>query len=365
MKRIMVVFTGGTIGSTKQSEAIDVNGAGSYMIIEQYKALYNGQAGSNVEFDTIQPMNILSENLLAEQWLELAASIRSIPQQQYDGIIVTHGSDTFAYSAAMLGYLLSHTAIPIVLIASNYPLDDERSNGMRNFRQAVRWIEQEAPPGVFAIYENDRAESKLYLATRIMQCESFTDQFRSPYELTLGTLEDGRLIHELDARNPSLTQLAQYAASKEAAATLRYIERFAAINELASDVIYIKPYPGLNYDLYQWSAAQKPKAIVHELYHSATACSVPAGSYSLPAFIKRCRQQGIDVYLVPAKSETETRYASTQNLLEAGAMLLAGIGPEAALVKLMLAYSVLTRSEEIASFMKNVELYYELHREQA
>src|SRR5690606_31615898 len=96
MKKIMVVFTGGTIGSTKQSDAIDVSSSGSYMILEQYKELYGAQADA-VEFHTVQPMNILSENLRADQWIELVQSIRNLMLGQYSGIIVTHGSDTFAY----------------------------------------------------------------------------------------------------------------------------------------------------------------------------------------------------------------------------------------------------------------------------
>jgi L-asparaginase len=352
MKRIMVVFTGGTIGSLKQGHAIDVNSTGSYMIIQQYEELY----GEGVTFHTMQPMNLLSENLHPQQWLELAHSIRSIPQEQYDGIIVTHGSDTLAYSAAMLGYLLSATLVPIVLIASNYPLGDERANGLRNFREATLWIQQQAPAGVFAVYENDRGECRLYLATRMMQCEPFTDQFRSPYELTLGILQDGELLPQIDLRNPETTQLSSVSH--------RWVDELSKLKFIVSDILYIKPYPGLNYELYQWGD-NKPRAIVHDLYHSATAYSLPHGEASLPAFITRCKQQGIDVYLTPAKSLDEAQYASTARLLDAGAILLVGIAPEAALTKLMLAHSLLSGSGEIIAFMKDEELYYELHREQA
>lgn len=352
MKQILVVFTGGTIGSTKQKHAIDVSSSGSYLILEQYKKLY----GDEVKFDTIQPMNILSENLHAQQWIELARSIRSISQQSYDGIIVTHGSDTLAYTAAMLGYMLSSTSIPIVLVASNYPLSDERANGLRNLREATLWIQRQAPPGVFVAYENNRGEYKLYLATRLMQCESFTDQFRSPYELTLGTIRHGELQPEVDLRNPELEKLTSRSH--------RWTEAITKLDQLTSDILYIKPYPGLNYELYQWGD-NKPKAIVHDLYHSATANSLPNGPASLMAFIARCQQQGIDVYLTPAKSMAEAQYASTAKLLEAGAHLLVGIAPEAAITKLMLAHSLLTKREEIIAFMQEEELYYEFHRVQA
>jgi len=350
MKDIMVVFTGGTIGSTSQGSAIDVEASGSYMIIDQFKEQYDLEA----TFDTIQPMNILSENLTAQQWLILAEQIRAIPQEKYAGIIVTHGSDTLAYSAAMMGYLLADTTIPIILIASNYPLADERANGLRNFSEAVQWITVEAPPGVFATYENDRGECQLYLATRLMQCEPFTDQFRSPYELTLGTLKQGSLNWTEDERNPALHQLGP--------ANSVWIERLKQVRELADSIVYIKPFPGLNYDLYQWNTS-KPKAIVHDLYHSGTACSLEEGPYSLPAFIRRCRAEGIDVYLTPAKRSEDMQYATTTKLFEAGAVLLGGMAPEAAMTKLMLAYALLDSHdyEQIITFMTQEELYYELH----
>ncbi|MCM3635529.1 asparaginase [Paenibacillus camelliae] len=349
MNEIMVVFTGGTIGSTRQGSAVDVSASGSYMIIDQFKEQYDLQT----TFDTIQPLNILSENLIAQQWLSLAEQIKQIPQEQYKGIIVTHGSDTLAYSAAMLGYLLAQTKIPIVLIASNYPLEDERANGLRNFSEAVQWIETEAPPGVFVVYENDRGESQLYLATRLMQCEAFTDQFRSPYELTLGQLKQGKLIWTEDTRNPAMQQLMPVSN--------RWTQSIERITELADQIVYIKPYPGLNYELYQWGS-MKPKAIVHDLYHSATACSLDSGPYSLPTFIRRCLNEGIDVFLTPAKRAEDVHYASTAKLFEAGAVLLSGMAPEAAMTKLMLGYAILTKHEDIVEFMTEEELYHELHR---
>lgn len=349
MKDIMVVFTGGTIGSTKQGTAVDVNASGSYMIIDQFKEQYD----LDVSMDTIQPINILSEDLIAQQWLSLAEQIKQIPQEQYKGIIVTHGSDTLAYSAAMLGLLLSHTRIPIVLIASNYPLEDERANGLRNFSEAVQWIMKEAPPGVFVVYENDRGESQLYLATRLMQCEAFTDQYRSPYELTLGQLKQGELLWSDDPRNPTLQQLAPVVN--------RWSSSIEQVTELADQIMYIKPFPGLNYELYQWDS-NKPKAIVHDLYHSATACSLDSGPYSLPVFIRRCRQQGIDVYLTPAKRAEDVQYASTAKLFEAGAVLLGGMAPEAAMAKLMLGYAIRSEHEDVVTFMTEEELYHELHR---
>lgn len=349
MKQVLVVFTGGTIGSMKQGESIDVNTSGSYMIIDLFQQQYD----STVAFSTMQPLNILSENLQAQQWLELAKQLRNVDVSKYDGIILTHGSDSLAYTASMLSYLLADIKIPLVLIASNYPLGDERANGLRNFYEAVSWIEHGAKPGVFVVYENSAGESLLYLASRIMQCEPFTDQFRSPYDRVLGKLNSGQLLCD-ESYKEGLT-LEQVQPQH-----YDYMDRIGLLDNFNGHVLYIKPYPGLNYELYQWDQQNKPVAILHDTYHSGTASALMSGEQSLPQFIKRCKEQGIQLYLCPLKSAEEAKYASTGVLTEAGAILLEGISMEAAITKLMLAYSLFKHTDEVNAFMEQ-NLYYEKH----
>lgn len=348
MKKILVMFTGGTIGSMRQGEEIDVLSSGSYMILEEYKRQYE----CTVTFETTQPLNILSENMLPEHWVVLAESLHSIDYEQYDGIILTHGSDTLAYTAAMLSYLFAHMPIPLILIASNYPIDDARSNGLRNFANAVSMIEQDTIRGIFSIYEDQNGVSNVYLGSRIMQCESFTDQFRSPYDLTYGRMENGRLVLTIDERNPSLEQLRHPQSS--------LLEPILKRGGICSDIVYIKPYPGLRYTYYQWSEAARPKAIVHDLYHSGTACALNNEPYSLIQFISRCKEEGIPVFLCPVKLKSEALYASTGQLVEAGGILTEGISVEALIAKLLLGYS-LYGNEEVVDFVMKRNLYYEFH----
>ncbi|MCR8658884.1 asparaginase [Paenibacillus endoradicis] len=349
MKNIMVVFTGGTIGSMKQGSSIDVNDAGSYMIIDLFQQQYT----SSSTFNTMQPLNILSENLVADQWINLAEQLRAIDYSAIDAIILTHGSDTLAYSAAMLSYLLGDIPVPLILIASNYHLKDERANGLRNFYNAVRWIEEGASPGVFVIYENNQNESILYLGSRIMQCESFTDQFRSPYDIVLGQLEDG-VVKTTSVSN-------RITVSDIRPAAHPYLDQIQQLDKLVTDILYVKPYPGLNYELYSWPSNRRPTAILHDLYHSGTACALTEGPYSLPQFIARCKEDNIAVYLCPVKSAEEAQYASTATLIEAGAVLLEKIGMEAALTKLIIAYSLFRSEQEVKDFMLQEQLYFERH----
>ncbi|CAM4357474.1 L-asparaginase [Paenibacillus endophyticus] len=348
MKSLLVVFTGGTIGSKKQGAGIDVDGAGSYSLIEDYSN--SKQRRQDVKLDAIQPLNLLSENMTAADWITLATAIRKVDLTPYCGLIVTHGSDTLAYSASMMSYLFASIRIPFVLTASNYPLEDARSNGRRNFANAIDFAAGEQLPGVFALYENDRREALVYLGTRMKQCESFTDQFGSPYDIPYGRMEQGSFIFQPDKRNPAPESLKQSDPKP-------WIWDVDSLR-LDSSIVYIKPYPGLNYSFYEFGH-NRPKAVLHDLHHSGTACAVEDGPYSLTQFIADCSKQGIDVYICPIKDRSDALYSSSLRLIEAGAIVIEKLSVEAALTKLMLAYGLYEQHAEAKAFATESILYYE------
>jgi L-asparaginase len=228
-----------------------------------------------------------------------------------------------------------------VLTASNYPIADERANGLRNLAGAIDFAAGPALSGVFAIYENDKGERLVYLGTRLSQCESFTDQFGSPYELPYGEMVGDRFVWRDDPRNPRPEALSSLG---------RGLGWTPGSLKLDDTVLYIRPYPGLNYSLYQWND-RRPNAILHDLHHSGTACALPDGPYSLPAFIARCKSQGIDVYLSPLKNGSDALYASSHALIEAGGVFLEGIGMEAALTKLIAVYGIAKDARQAKAWM--------------
>lgn len=348
MKRLLVIFTGGTIGSKAEGLVIDVHGDGAYALLEAYRQqTYNRD---DVKLDTLQPLNLLSENITPQDWSVLAEAIRTVDQSAFDGIIVTHGSDTLAYTAAMLSYLFADVTIPLVLTASNYPIADERSNGLRNLSSSIDFIADAGLPGVFVVYENDKGESLIYLGTRIFQNESFTDQFRSPYELPYGKMTGERTFKwNEDSRNPSPDSLQPRKGS---------LQWEPSALRLEDAIVYIKPYPGLNYELYDFRLI-KPKVILHDLHHSGTANALETGAYALTAFIKRCRESGIDCYLCPIKDASDALYDSSHRLIDAGARFIENMSMEAALTKLMLAYGMVEDTEARDAFVRNENVFYE------
>ncbi len=88
--RICVIFTGGTIGSCSKGGTVGLKNEHKSALIEKYTARY----GQSVQFDELRPLNILSENVQPSDLEKMADCVRGVDTDKYDGIILTHGTDT-------------------------------------------------------------------------------------------------------------------------------------------------------------------------------------------------------------------------------------------------------------------------------
>lgn len=137
---IAVIFTGGTIGSSIQRNYVSTDSQMPYRLLEMYN---ESQAKDNPDFPhfiTAEPYTTLSEYMNGSHLNLLIASVREQLTREIDGIIITHGTDTLPFTAAALGMCFAYAKIPILLVSSNYILDDPRANGRTNFTAAVDYI---------------------------------------------------------------------------------------------------------------------------------------------------------------------------------------------------------------------------------
>lgn len=348
MKNILLVFTGGTIGSKTTGSEINVQENTGYELLEQY--VTSGHKQEGVHFETIQPFNLLSENMVPHDWEILYDSIMQHDLSEYDGVIVTHGSDTLAYSAAAVSYMFHHTNIPILLTASNFPLDHPKTEGVRNFAACVSMIMNDPLPGVFVVFEDHKSRTLVHLGTRLMQSQPFTDQFFSIYNAPYGEIHEGRLHVYPNSVNPPLEVL----QSREAAETQTTKPKFT------SDILLLKPYPGFSYSFVSGEQADKrPRAVMLELYHSGTTgLRAATPEDQLARFAEWCHNHDIALYAAPIKNVSGKLYASSHAMLALGITPLEGISIEAALVKLMLAYGTLSDRQAITQLLQR-NLFYE------
>ncbi|MDD5460363.1 MAG: asparaginase domain-containing protein [Methylococcales bacterium] len=339
MKNILLVFTGGTIGSAASEGTINTTGTARFELIRQFRQHHKND--HYIEFNTIQPLQILSENLAPRAWQILIAAIEAERPDQFDGIIITHGTDTLAYTAAALSYYFHTTKVPILLVGSDYPLDDPKANGLENFTCAVEFIVQKKQAGVFVPYRNPQQAMQVHKGSRLTCSLQLSGDFFSVQSRSYMLFENSRFT----LNHPSKSNLFMREGPNDNIET----DILPLKASFSDRVLMIKPYPGLDYRHFN---LENVDAILHDLYHSGTACASTqwGDHYSLSEFIKRCGEQGVKVYLAPAVKSPDV-YQSARLLIEQGAVMIWNMAIEAAYVKLILAYGNFNDEQQIINFI--------------
>ena len=132
MKHILLIATGGTIASRHTPEGL------APQITPQELLSYVPDTASLCQIDTVQPLNLDSTHVAPEHWLLLAKLIEE-QYDRYDGFVICHGTDTLAYTAAALSYLIQHTRKPIVLTGAQRSIDEDTTDAKVNLMDALRY----------------------------------------------------------------------------------------------------------------------------------------------------------------------------------------------------------------------------------
>lgn len=125
MKNILTIGTGGTIASELSANGLTPELDASQLL------RYVPQVNDLCNVDCIQPFSLDSTNITPSHW-EILASLIETHYSEYDGFVITHGTDTMAYTAAALSYLIQHSPKPIVLTGSQKPIVSDNSDSRQN-----------------------------------------------------------------------------------------------------------------------------------------------------------------------------------------------------------------------------------------
>ncbi|MCI2058001.1 MAG: asparaginase [Oscillibacter sp.] len=182
MKKILLIGTGGTIASE-----VTENGLAPELTTKQL--LEHIPAISGIcRTDCLQLLNLDSTNMTPLHWLQIAECLRD-HYADYDGFVVTHGTDTMAYTAAALSYLVQDSPKPIVLTGAQKPIGFDSTDSKINLTDAFRTAASDMP-GVSIVFN-----SKVILGTRAQKTHSKSFQaFSSINYPYLGVLRDGVLL---------------------------------------------------------------------------------------------------------------------------------------------------------------------------
>lgn len=146
MKKLLLIATGGTIASVGTA-----NGLAPAATPEQLLS-YIPDAAKLCDITVCQLFSIDSTNIQPEHWLKIAEKIRE-SYDDFDAFLITHGTDTMAYTAAALSYLIQNSSKPIVLTGSQKPISSEFTDARKNLTDSIRFALKNKLHGVFIVFD--------------------------------------------------------------------------------------------------------------------------------------------------------------------------------------------------------------------
>ncbi len=153
-KKIFMIATGGTIASVQSKHGL-TPGITSDEILS-----YIPMVSDYCDIETIQLFNIDSTNVYDKHWIEIVKCIQE-NYDAYDGFVVTHGTDTMAYTAAALSYMIQNSPKPIAITGSQISIAAENTDARDNLLNAFIYASDDGASGVHLIFDN-----KVILGTR-------------------------------------------------------------------------------------------------------------------------------------------------------------------------------------------------------
>lgn len=145
MKKILFIATGGTIASAETE-----NGLTPEIAAEELTAAIP-EIKEICEYDCVQICNIDSTNLGPKQWLHIVESVRDV-YNSYDGFVISHGTDTMAYTSSALTYLMQKLDKPVILTGSQVPMGADNSDAQKNLRDSFTAACDDHLKGVFVVF---------------------------------------------------------------------------------------------------------------------------------------------------------------------------------------------------------------------
>ncbi len=310
--RILIVYTGGTIGMV-ESEGGYVPEPGTLQALMDARAAF--QADDVPAYDVLEFDPLLdSANMTPADWLRIARTIRD-HHESYDGFLVVHGTDTMAFTAAALSFMLQPLDKPVLLTGAQLPLNETRTDAQGNLLTSIVLLGDyhDRFAGVHLFFHD-----RLFRGTRVtkVNADSFA-AFDSPNFPAVGTagidldLEWDRVpAPQRPPRTPVVTALGT--------ATVSAFRLFPGLDAASLENVLAPPVQG----------------VVLECFGAGNA---PARDDAFLGVLRDATERGVVIVAVPQPlrgTADLSLYATGQALADAGVVSGYDMTTEAALAKL-------------------------------
>lgn len=230
MKHILLITTGGTIASAE-------NGNGLTPAIASERLLSHvPEIADMCRVSTVQLYSLDSTNMKPEYWLNIARHIRKV-YDEYDGFVITHGTDTMAYASSMLHYLIQNSPKPIVLTGAQIPIESRDTDARENLADAFLFAVNDDACGINVVFGD-----KIIAATRARKTRTKSfNAFSSIDYPEIGFIRSGAV---------------RFYIREKLTGPVRFY------NEIDPSVIVIKLIPGMSADIFDFIADRYHAVII-------------------------------------------------------------------------------------------------------
>lgn len=319
MKKILLLTTGGTIASSKGDDGlVPTLSSGD---IKQYLNVFEKE----IEIMSEDILCLDSSNIQPEEWQIMGERIsKAIKDKECDGIVMTHGTDTMAYTASALSFMLLNLPIPVILCGSQLPLSHPLSDGIDNIRLAFCAAIDNRLKGLFVAFNH-----KIMLGTRCVKVRTMGfDAFESVNIDPIATL---------DARGLTINERLLPKLNGD----------FHFYKELCKEVFLLKLIPGMKPEILDVLAEQNYRGIIIEAFGAGGIHFIRR---DLISKLESMVEKGISVVVCSQclyENSDFSIYQTGQKVLKHGVIQGYDMTSEACVTKLMWALGQQKTTEDV------------------